>query len=338
MANVKAFGTEYTQGLRLRPSHFQRSLDFFYGNQFTESPGWLQTPGTSDWVLGAYTADYQKYINTTFYSPSIRGDVISSGRVSGVLIDGDPDSDAEPRYYETTVNTGSLSYNMATGKSSGTVTSVWSNTRENGIQTSSFIADGASWNQETLFDARSGAAYHSALFAGSDVITGTALYDSIDGGPGNDSIQGNAGNDYLAGGAGDDTIYGDDGDDQLFGGSGFNRLTGGDGADRYYIQEQGSAGHWTRKKPARWFDVRTVKRKVNGKKRRVTEFFVDDTVDVIEDFSIAEDTLYARGSGAVYDAMPQGIMLWNTAENNVIAFLTGMTESQYLNEIQLMPW
>ena len=82
---------------------------------------------------------------------------------------------------------------------------------------------------------------------GDDVRAGTALADTLDGGPGDDTIDGKGGNDRLSGGpgndhllgdAGDDILAGDDGDDWLEGGAGNDQLDAGDGDDRL----QGGAG------------------------------------------------------------------------------------------------
>lgn len=341
MANIRAYGTEYTQGLRIKPEYFQRGYDFLYGNQFTESPGWQQMPGTNDWSLSGFTADFQKYFGVTFESATISGDTISSGKVSSVLIDGDADSDAEPRYYESTVNQGSMSLNTATAKASGRVTSVSNVISENGVILSAFIADEAAWSQEALAKETTAAGYHSVLLGGNDIITGTALYDYVDGGPGNDQIFGHAGNDFLEGGAGDDLLYGGDGGDGLYGGLGLNEMYGGNGADHFFVQEQGPDGYWVREKPDAWWDVRTVKikRKGNGKRKpkRVTEFFVDNIVDIIADFSLAEDAMRFRG-GDVHQVHPDGISIWSSSEKNVIAFIVGLTEAQYVDEMQWGPW
>jgi Ca2+-binding RTX toxin-like protein len=86
----------------------------------------------------------------------------------------------------------------------------------------------------------------------SQVIYGTYLGDTLDGGGGNDILYGLEGNDLLLGGTGDDqlyagegndtlrggdgndSLYGDDGDDLLHGGKGDDYLVGGSGNDTYF--------------------------------------------------------------------------------------------------------
>lgn len=67
--------------------------------------------------------------------------------------------------------------------------------------------------------------------AGSDMLVGNELDNSIDGGADNDYLWGEAGNDGIQGGAGDDIIWGEEGDDILRGGTGNDLLQGGDGND-----------------------------------------------------------------------------------------------------------
>jgi serralysin len=66
---------------------------------------------------------------------------------------------------------------------------------------------------------------------GDDVLTGTALADTIDAKGGNDRVFGLAGNDTLRGGAGNDLLEGGDGNDTLDGGTGNDTLNGSKGAD-----------------------------------------------------------------------------------------------------------
>jgi hypothetical protein len=67
--------------------------------------------------------------------------------------------------------------------------------------------------------------------SGSDILTGTAGNDSIDGGNGSDILFGNAGNDTLIGGIGTDFLVGGAGNDLLNGGNGEDTLRGGLGED-----------------------------------------------------------------------------------------------------------
>ncbi|HXE51334.1 MAG TPA: VCBS domain-containing protein, partial [Ramlibacter sp.] len=74
-----------------------------------------------------------------------------------------------------------------------------------------------------------------------DVVAGTSVAQTIDGGNlggdllfgngGDDTLLGRAGNDLLSGGAGNDILQGGAGDDVLVGGDGNDNLQGGDGND-----------------------------------------------------------------------------------------------------------
>ncbi len=73
-----------------------------------------------------------------------------------------------------------------------------------------------------------------------DVLTGTSVANTIDGGAGNDiirslggndTVRGGDGNDVIDGGSAADRLFGDDGDDRLLGGAGVDRLDGGAGND-----------------------------------------------------------------------------------------------------------
>jgi hypothetical protein len=71
-----------------------------------------------------------------------------------------------------------------------------------------------------------------------NVITGTALPESLDGTPGNDRILGLGGDDRLAGESGNDCLSGGFDSDLLIGNSGDDRLEGSNGQD----QLEGGAG------------------------------------------------------------------------------------------------
>jgi len=66
---------------------------------------------------------------------------------------------------------------------------------------------------------------------GHDVITGTALVDSIDGGTGNDNLNsgpaGSLGSDSMIGGSGNDTMVAYSGNDTMIGGLGNDTMSGG---------------------------------------------------------------------------------------------------------------
>ena len=64
-----------------------------------------------------------------------------------------------------------------------------------------------------------------------NIITGTALADTLNGGDGNDTLNGGAGVDTLNGDGGNDTLNGGADADNLNGGAGNDNLNGGAGAD-----------------------------------------------------------------------------------------------------------
>lgn len=70
-----------------------------------------------------------------------------------------------------------------------------------------------------------------AGFGGNDSILGGFGDDYLLGGLGNDRLSGGDGNDFLFGEAGNDVLAGSAGDDALFGGAGTDSLSGGDGND-----------------------------------------------------------------------------------------------------------
>lgn len=86
--------------------------------------------------------------------------------------------------------------------------------------------------------------FFSAVFAGSDNLTGSnqndnlrgyAGNDNMDGADGSDLLWGGAGNDVINGGNGFDLVVGEDGNDTLDGGAGNDWMDGGAGNDTYYI-------------------------------------------------------------------------------------------------------
>ena len=100
------------------------------------------------------------------------------------------------------------------------------------------------------------------LFGGKDIdiVRGGAGADRLFGGDGADTLIGNKGSDKLVGGDGQDLIEGGGGDDLLIGGFGKDTLIGGGGADTF--------------------------RFVKAKDSKNTS-----TADVIEDFTVGEDTI-----------------------------------------------
>ena len=96
-------------------------------------------------------------------------------------------------------------------------------------------------------DVLSGTALSETIraLAGDDVVTARAGNDSIYAGDGADTVYAGEGNDQLFGGAGDDvllgeggndTLYGETGNDLLAGGAGTDQLLGGEGDDSYLFQ------------------------------------------------------------------------------------------------------
>jgi Ca2+-binding RTX toxin-like protein len=69
---------------------------------------------------------------------------------------------------------------------------------------------------------------------GNDVLFGFGGNDDLRGGAGNDSLFGGDGFDLLVGAGGRDVLMGEDGNDTLDGGGGGDTLDGGDGADYLY--------------------------------------------------------------------------------------------------------
>ena len=66
---------------------------------------------------------------------------------------------------------------------------------------------------------------------GRDLITGSAIAETLKGGDGLDTIDGGAGNDEIYGEAERDSLLGGDGDDSIFGGALNDTIVGGTGAD-----------------------------------------------------------------------------------------------------------
>ncbi len=72
------------------------------------------------------------------------------------------------------------------------------------------------------------------LFAGNDIINGSAIDDTLYGFTGDDLISGRSGDDLVYGENGDDQLSGANGDDKLYGGNGDDWLTGGRGNDKLF--------------------------------------------------------------------------------------------------------
>lgn len=95
--------------------------------------------------------------------------------------------------------------------------------------------DGSTLLHEELFG-ESTVPFHIVGTTGDDVIYGSGVADTIDGGLGNDRLYGADGADTLLGGQGADSLYGGADADILDGGVGNDTLSGEAGEDRYLLQ------------------------------------------------------------------------------------------------------
>ncbi|AKU10059.1 hypothetical protein AzCIB_0154 [Azoarcus sp. CIB] len=80
----------------------------------------------------------------------------------------------------------------------------------------------------------------AGLYAGSDVIDGTAGDDFLEASTGNDKVFGEGGNDHIDGGAGNDQLFGGDGDDHIIGGAGNDKIVDESG-NNTVIDTEGNA-------------------------------------------------------------------------------------------------
>lgn len=115
---------------------------------------------------------------------------------------------------------------------------------------------------------------------GDDTLSGHRGDDHLWGGAGQDKLYGNSGNDHLDGGAGDDILRGSTGSDVLRGGAGQDMLHGGEDNDVFDIQD-GDLMNWSDMSGS-W-------------QNRV------DNLDVIQDFTLGEDTLSFENKSNVDD-------------------------------------
>lgn len=84
---------------------------------------------------------------------------------------------------------------------------------------------------QTYAQTHTGQQLFERMFAGADVLTGSARRDLLNGFAGNDIIAGKDGNDTLAGGDGNDIISGGTGYDLINGGTGSDTISGDEGLD-----------------------------------------------------------------------------------------------------------
>jgi Ca2+-binding RTX toxin-like protein len=115
---------------------------------------------------------------------------------------------------------------------------------------------------------------------GDDTLSGHRGDDHLWGGAGQDKLYGNSGNDHLDGSAGDDILRGSTGSDVLRGGAGQDLLHGGEDNDVFDIQD-GDLMNWSDMSGS-W-------------QNRV------DNLDVIQDFTLGEDTLSFENKSNVDD-------------------------------------
>lgn len=148
-------------------------------------------------------------------------------------------------------------------------------------------------------DVIEGADGDDTLYGGRDDETQTVSNDRLRGDDGNDLIFASGGADSVRGGVGDDTLFGgsqndivrgDDGNDVIFGGAGDDTLTGGAGNDEFFngggddIVDGGSGSDIIRSGTGD--DTLT-----GGNGADTFLFGADHDDDVVEDFSLTNDTL-----------------------------------------------
>lgn len=80
----------------------------------------------------------------------------------------------------------------------------------------------------------------AGLYAGNDVIDGTAGDDFLEASSGNDKVFGEGGDDYIDGGAGNDQLFGGEGNDHIIGGTGNDRIVDESG-NNTVIDTEGNA-------------------------------------------------------------------------------------------------
>jgi Ca2+-binding RTX toxin-like protein len=104
-------------------------------------------------------------------------------------------------------------------------------TIDNFYLSASYQIDRFIFTDGTLSAAEFFARYPVRLSSGTDILTFTAMDETVDGLAGNDTLYGGAGNDALYGNLGNDTLHGGDGNDLLDGGEGDDVLHGEAGDD-----------------------------------------------------------------------------------------------------------
>lgn len=339
-ADIDGFTTE---GIKLNAEGFTKTIDIVEKTAWDEYFDWENDPGTDDWSYSYSASNRTKYLDNTFTNAVINGTTSVSTTQQDIFLVDDTNPGGQWSHIESKY--GQISYNFNSEKYSGVVNKIEWRIQTDGKFTSSWEATGGTWDPEALIVAGTGQEYHSILTAGGDEINGSSMADQIDSGDGDDQVFGKGGKDFLTGGRGQDKIYGGDEDDQIFDGYGKNVFYGEQGADRFYVQPN-TAGYWTRTptEADNIFLTRTVKVKKGRskkKKKKVTEFLVDNNFNRIADFSLGQgDVLMYKGGAGKYGAFDSnlGVAVYETAETNIVAVLDNLTKAQVMGSILNESW
>lgn len=331
--------TARANGMRLLSTSWNRNVIL---NAQTSWGPWILGEATANSAYGEglsrsrYSSDRSNASAKNFYATNQKQNKISFNTLESILIEGDSPSKQAPSWIAVETYTGNFSTTKKLDEYNGAVQTISREERSEGVINNSWSAKG-SWDLKELQQSQgTSLAYHRVLTAGRDIITGGEFGDTMHAGLSNDQLFGNEGSDYLIGGAGNDRVYGGPGDDQIFDSEGINYLEGGPGADRFYAWTTGSNGYWVDKKPKTFWKTRTIKTNEPGNKPR-KQYFVDDNVDIITDFNVDEDLLYISQSSA-FRVTPAGVQIWNSNERNLVAFLAGMDDYQFLHQVRALPW
>lgn len=183
---------------------------------------------------------------------------------------------------------------------------------------------------------------------GNDLLYGGTGNDKIIGGRGNDRAWGSEGNDMLSGWGGNDKLYGQNGNDRLYGNQGNDRLYGQNGNDKLY----GSTGN-------DYLDGGNNTDVINGGAGRDTmkggggndtfEFKSGDlidwdpyigttaakhqTIDVITDFKIGQDTILFNNFNGVSDRGDLGASKYFDGSNQYFQVWVRGTNEQVLVDV-----
>ena len=209
---------------------------------------------------------------------------------------------------------------------------------------------GAAGNDElgggTGNDFIEGADGNDILYGGRNDESQIVSNDRLRGGNGNDLIFASGGADSVRGGDGDDTLFGgtqndvvrgDDGNDTIFGGTGNDTLTGGAGNDEFFngggddIVDAGAGSDTIRSGTGD--DTLT-----GGSGGDTFLFGADHDDDVVDDFSLADDTLDLSATATDFNSIDD-VAAASTATtiggNSGILIDTGGGNSIFLNGLSL---